>query len=258
MVMHEQTDGSEYPAPIFPIGNLDRLKGQLLPIVAHELRQPLTAILFALENAHDRTTDRLAAERLRDVARREAVHMSRIIDDVLDIYLDKQGRLKLHLEEADLASIVHDAIGTTEPFLSSRGHSLSVSLPPEPVCFLADCSRLHQVLTNLLSNAARYTDPRGHIYLCADATAESIIIRVRDSGQGIPPERIGTIFEPFQCLDESGKRKSQGLGIGLSLVKSLVDLHGGSVRAQSRGWGLGSEFIVELPWRTAGSYVRLS
>ena len=167
--------------------------------------------------------------------------MSRIIDDVLDVYFNVHGRLRLRLASVDLAAIIRAAITTTRPTFADRGHRISVSLPPEPVVFVADASRLQQIFTNLLTNAAKYTEPGGHICVTAGRWSEVVVIRVSDNGRGIDPELLPRIFDPFQQGEDGG------LGLGLALVKSLVELHGGGVAVRSEGPGMGSEFVVHLP-----------
>lgn len=249
MTTHEQTDRSNAlsPAPLARNGN--RLNDHLLPILAHELRQPLNAILFALEEAHYECNNESVAREARDLAKREALHMSRIIGDLMDVCRNAHGKLRLHLTRVDLAAIIHDAIASARPSLATRGHRLVVSIPPEPAYFVADASRLEQVLTNLLCNAAKYTDPAGRICLTAEASTDLVVIRVSDNGRGINANLLPRIFDTFQQGHDPKDigLGGLGLGLGLSLVKSLVELHGGSVAAHSCGTGTGSEFVVRLP-----------
>jgi signal transduction histidine kinase len=247
MILHQQTDPTDHPIGAAGVSDLEHTRAHQLAIIAHELRQPLTAILFAIEQARDVFGNPFAAHELREVARREAAYMSRIIDDVMDMYCGQHGQVRLHIETVALPIIVHDSIATVQPSLAARGHNISVFLPPDPVSLRADRARLHQVLINLLSNAAKYTGPGGQIYLSADVENDKLAIRVRDTGRGIPPELLPRIFQPFQGLGNSGSQKGEGLGIGLALTKSLVELHSGTIAAFSRGWGMGSEFVVQLP-----------
>ena len=184
--------------------------------------------------------------------------MARIINDVMDLSRDACGKLRLRMGAVDVSRIVADAIVTVRPSLASRRHSLSVALPAEPVSLLADSSRLHQVLTNLLNNAAKFTKPGGSICLTAETSADAVVIRVRDNGKGIGPDLLPRIFDPFQQGDDPGDSGREGLGLGLSLVKSLVELHGGSVAAYSQGSDLGSEFVVRLPARHSGARVAVA
>jgi signal transduction histidine kinase len=243
MTNHNQFEASNYRPIGPPFSNVELLRNQLLPIVAHELRQPLNAILFALE-PQNQFDDEITAEEAHELCRRSALSMSQIIDNVLNTYCDANGRLHLHLAPVDLASIVYNSIETTRSSIHSRGHRISVSLPADPVFFVADPLRLKQILTNLLTNSAKYTSPGGHIYLSADHSNEVVTIRVRDNGRGINPELLPHIFDPCRRQVES---RSGGLGLGLPLVKTLVELHRGNVVAQSSGLNMGSEFIINLP-----------
>jgi signal transduction histidine kinase len=230
-----------------------RVPHRLLPILAHELLQPLNAILLALDAVHQECDDASAVREAGAVAKHQALHMARIINDVMDISRDAYGKTRLRMESVDMTAIVADVIATVRPSLASRSHRLSVALPPEPVALLADSSRLHQVLTNLLNNAAKFTEPGGCICLTVEASGGFVIIRVRDNGRGISPDLLPCIFEPFQQGEDSVNcGRGRGVGLGLSIVRSLVELHGGSVAATSQGSGTGSEFVVRLPTRYTG------
>ena len=229
----------------------DRAPHRLLPILAHELVQPLNAILLALDEVHQECVDASAAREASTLAKRQALHMARIINNVMDFGRDAYGKLRLNMGLVDIITVMADAIATVRTSLAICGHNLAVTLPPEPVPLLADSSRLHQVLTNLLNNAAKFTEPGGCICLTAEASADVVIIRVRDNGRGISSELLPRIFEPFQQGDDPGDSRRGGLGLGLALVRSLVELHGGSVAAYSHGSGSGSEFVVRLPTRCA-------
>ena len=245
MTTHNQfeTSNCRQISPLF--GIIERLSNQLLPIIARELRRPLNAILFVLES-HNELDGEITALQARELCRREALNMSQIIDNVVNTYCDANRRLRLHLVPVDLASIVYSAIATALSNIHSRGHRISVSLPPDPVFFVADPVRLKQILTNLLNNSARYTKPGGHIYLSADSSTEAVTIRVRDSGRGISSELLPHIFDPCRRQVEA---RSDGLGLGLPLVKLLAELHEGNVVAQSKGLNMGSEFTINLPAR---------
>jgi signal transduction histidine kinase len=224
-----------------------RLQDHLAATLAHELRNPLTSILLDLHVLRHGGVDEGLAREARERAERQARHVARIIDDVLDVCRAGQDKLSLHTERVDLAAVVEDAVEIARPSLIGRDHRLTVSLPPKPVSVVADASRLVQVLTNLLTNAARYTDRGGEVFLAAAAADGVVVLRVRDNGMGIAPDLLPRIFELFEQGDGPGTREGGGLGIGLALVKSLVELHGGSVAAYSRGPGTGSEFVVRLP-----------
>jgi len=224
-----------------------RAPNKLLSIMAHELLQPLNAILLSLDEVEQGCDAASFAWEAGSIARHQALHMARIINDVMDISRDTCGKLRLRMGSVDMRSIVADAAATVRPRFVARRHRLSVALPSEPVRLLADSSRLHQVLTNLLNNAAKFTDPGGCIWVTAEASADAVVIQVRDNGRGITPDLLPRIFEPFQQGNDPGDTGCGGLGIGLFLVRSLVELHGGSVEAYSQGAGTGTEFVVRLP-----------
>jgi signal transduction histidine kinase len=214
-------------------------------IVAHELRDPLAAVLMALAAIPDDGDP--ATQRTCRMAEHQMQRVLRIIDDLFDLRAASLDRLSLHQEMVALATIVADATETTAHRLAARGHRLTVSLPNEPVLLFADSLRLEQVLTNLLGNAAKFTDPGGHIHLAAAVEAGEVVVRVRDNGRGISPAHLPRVFDLYQQVPGSASRGKRGLGIGLALVKALVELHGGSVAAFSDGPGAGSEFVVRLP-----------
>jgi signal transduction histidine kinase len=218
-----------------------------LATVAHELRSPLATILYALETMADRGEGDSVARQAREIAERQARRAARIIDDLFDVCAGSHGKLSLHKEVVDVAGVVAAAVETADHLLGRRGHRLTVSLPPRPLFVLADPLRLEQVLTNLMANAAKFTDPGGHIRLTAEVEAGYIVLRVRDDGLGIAPHVLPRVFDLFSQGSAFGGPRSCGLGIGLALVKSLVELHGGRVTAFSEGVGRGAEFVVQLP-----------
>jgi signal transduction histidine kinase len=217
-----------------------------LATLSHELRSPLATIFYALEVISGTDLDP-AASRACDVAERQARKITQLVEELLDASASSLGQLRICKEPVDLATIVSRAAETVGLLLAKRGRRLTVSLPPEPVTLYADPLRLEQVLTNLLANAAKFTDPGGHIRLTATEEAGHVEVRVRDDGRGIAPELLPRVFHLFQRGLHSGEQASDGLGIGLALVKSLVGLHGGSVTASSDGPGTGAEFVVRLP-----------
>jgi two-component system CheB/CheR fusion protein len=178
---------------------------------------------------------------------RQAKHLTRLVDDLLDVSRITKGKVTLHKERVELHAVVSHAVETARPLMDSRKHQLLVSLPAESVWLEADPARLTQVLANLLNNAAKYTEPGGHVQLSAEREGAEVILRARDTGIGILPEMLTRIFEPFVQGDRSIDRAQGGLGIGLTLAKTLVEMHGGKVEAHSPGVGKGSEFVVRLP-----------
>jgi signal transduction histidine kinase len=231
---------------------------QWMATLAHELRNPLNAIVMALDMLRPICADEPSAREARDVAQHGSLHMARIIDDVLDLCRGTRGKLCLNLERVDLAQVVARAIETSRPLLAAGNHRLTVSLPPEPATLEADASRLQQILTNLLTNAAKYTNPGGQISLIVHSVAGALMFRIRDNGIGIAPDVLPSIFDLYRQGAGAQSPQQGGLGIGLALVKSLVELHGGSVAAYSDGVNAGSEFVVRLPVAQSVQLPRLS
>ncbi len=229
------------------LADADRRKDEFLAMLAHELRNPLAPIRNALEVIRLSDADTPGVDRACEMADRQVGHMARLIDDLLDVSRITRGKIQLREEPVDLSSAIADAVETTRPLLDSLGHRLTVSTPPGPIRLIGDSTRLEQVLANLLNNAAKYTEPGGRIELSAEAQGEEVAIRVRDDGVGIAPEMLPRVFDLFAQADRSLARAQGGLGIGLTLVRSLVEMHGGRVSARSEGLGLGSEFLVRLP-----------
>ena len=225
----------------------DRRKDEFLALLAHELRNPLAPIRYAL--AANRKADRTPRQRqwADEIMERQVTHMSRLLDDLLDISRITRGTLELKKAPAELTSVLSTAIETARPLLDSRHHTLSLDFPREAVRLQADAVRLAQVFSNLLINAAKYTDPHGSIYLSARRLSEEIVVSVRDNGIGISPQMMPRLFTMFAQADGAQGRTEGGLGVGLALVRGIVALHGGTVRAHSQGPGCGSEFSVTLP-----------
>jgi two-component system CheB/CheR fusion protein len=225
-----------------------RRKDHFLAILAHELRNPLAPLRNALEILRQPAAREPARAWAKDAMDRQLRQMGRLIDDLLDVSRINQGKIELRRERVDLSAVVSRAAESARPFLCERRHELAVSLPTAPVWLDADPLRLEQVAVNLLNNAAKYTEPGGHVRVSAEREGGEAVLRVRDTGVGIPPEMLERIFEMFAQVDRSlGCSHQWGLGIGLTLVRRLVELHGGSVRAYSAGTGRGSEFVVRLP-----------
>lgn len=225
----------------------DRRKDEFLATLAHELRNPLAPIRNSLQILKMPRVDTETVERSRDMMERQVHHLVRLVDDLLDVSRVMRGKIELRLEQVELASVVARAVETVQPLVESRGHDLSVRLPPESLPLKADPVRLAQVVGNLLTNATKYTEPGGRIWLTAERDRDTAVLRVRDSGIGIAPYMLARIFELFVQVDHAATRSQGGLGIGLTLVKNLVEMHNGTVEARSGGLGKGSEFIVRLP-----------
>ncbi len=228
------------------LAEADVRKDEFLAMLAHELRNPMAAIsnavqLAALGGAHDQI------EWCMDVINRQVKHLARLIDDLLDVARVTQGKIRLRKERLDVAQILRSAVESARPLIESRQHKLSVAIVPDTLPAEADPVRLEQIVTNLLTNAAKYTQNGGAIFLSAGREDESIVITVRDTGMGIPPDQISQMFELFAQGDRSLARSEGGLGIGLTLARSLAELHGGRLTAKSDGLGAGSEFVVRLP-----------
>ena len=227
----------------------DRRKDEFLATLAHELRNPLAPIRqAALIYKAPAATD--AQKRWSsDVITRQVQHMSLLLEDLLDISRITRGTLELRTQVVDLAEIVQAAVETARPLIDAKRHDFRTELPSEPVHFVADPLRLAQVLSNLLTNAAKYTDPGGMLRMRASCSGEVVTISVVDNGIGLPADAISSVFEMFSQVASSRDHSEGGLGIGLSLTKGLMELHGGEIEARSAGVGHGSEFIVRLPIR---------
>ena len=178
---------------------------------------------------------------------RQVAHLTRLVDDLLDVSRVMRGKIELRRERVELATIVARTVETVQPLVDAQGHELSVRMPSDSLLLDADPVRLAQVVGNLLTNAAKYTDPGGHVTLTVEALGTQAVIRVRDTGIGIAPDMVPKVFDLFVQVETAADRTQGGLGIGLTLVKRLVELHGGTVEARSDGSGRGSEFVVRLP-----------
>ncbi len=226
----------------------DRRKDQFLAMLAHELRNPLAPIRNAVELMRQVETFDPTFQPSREMVERQVKHLARLVDDLLDVSRISQGSIRLRKEVVDLGTVVQRAVEGSRPLIESRAHTISVRVPPEPVRLEADSTRLEQVIANLLNNAAKYTMPGGHLSVTAEREGEEAVVRVRDTGIGIPPDVLDRVFEPFvQQSNGSLARTDGGLGVGLTLVRSLVEMHGGRVEAFSPGLGQGSELVVRLP-----------
>ncbi len=225
----------------------DQRKDEFLATLAHELRNPLAPIRNALEILRLAGDDPAKAKAARQMMERQVVQMVRLVDDLLDVSRITTGKLTVRKSVLDLQSVLRDAVEIVKPFIDARKHRFEIDLPAEPIAIEGDRTRLAQVFSNLLNNAAKYSDPEGEITLSAAREGRDAVVRVRDKGIGLAPESLVSIFDMFMQVDRSLERSQAGLGVGLTLAKRLVELHGGSIEVVSDGVGKGSEFVVRLP-----------
>jgi len=227
----------------------DRHKDEFLAVLAHELRNPLAPIRNAVEIMRRSALPDPQLNWSRDVIERQVKHLTRLVDDLLDVSRITRGNINLSREPVAVTTIVARAIETIQPLIAEQRHDLAVEVVDEGMEVEGDLTRLTQVLGNLLNNAAKYTDPGGRITVVARRKGTDVEIRVRDTGIGIPTELLPRLFQLFTQVDGAAHRAQGGLGIGLALVRQLVQMHGGSVTAYSEGSGRGSEFLIQLPLR---------
>jgi signal transduction histidine kinase/CheY-like chemotaxis protein len=225
----------------------DERKDRFLAILSHELRNPLNPIRSAVAVLRHTNSDAEQAVIARDVIDRQVRHMARLLDDLLDISRITQNRVSLDRVPMDVGTAVNAALEVTRPMIDTARQKVTVSLPEVPLVVNADPTRLAQVVSNLLNNASKYTDAKGEISIVVEREGDEAVIRVRDSGAGIEARHLADIFELFSRVESQRNQSVGGLGIGLALVKSLVEMHGGSVSVMSAGIGRGSEFVVRLP-----------
>jgi signal transduction histidine kinase/ActR/RegA family two-component response regulator len=225
----------------------DRLKDEFLAMLGHELRNPLAPILHALKILGGSDVSPSVSAQMLQVMDRQVTHLVRLVDDLLDVSRILRGRIELRVERSDLASILSRAIESTRPVVDAQRHHLTIELPDRPIEIEGDVVRLAQVFANLLNNAAKYTDPGGHLALTLRLIGGEAVVRVLDDGVGMSTDVLPHVFDLFHQAQRSLDRAQGGLGLGLTLVRRLVVMHGGSVEARSEGPGRGSEFIVRLP-----------
>jgi CheY-like chemotaxis protein len=225
----------------------DRRKNEFLAMLAHELRNPLAPIRHAVHIMRGEAVPATTLNWARDVISRQADHMARLIDDLLDVSRIVQGKVVVKLEWLELAPLIERSLESSTPRSAARSQQLCVELPPEAVVLRGDAVRLSQVLSNLINNAAKFSAPDTRISVSAGYSHGEVRITVRDEGAGIDPAFLPHIFDLFAQADQSLDRSQGGLGIGLTLVKHLVELHGGRVEARSDGPGRGTEMAVYLP-----------
>jgi signal transduction histidine kinase len=225
----------------------DRHKDEFLAMLAHELRNPLAPILNAVQLMRMKPLRDPQLVWSRDVIERQLAHLTRLVDDLLDVSRITRGKINLTREPVEIAGLVARAVETVQPLIVERGHQFTIEMPDEPIRVYGDPLRLTQALGNVLANAAKYTERAGRITLIARRSDDVLEIRVRDTGIGIPSALLPMIFDMFTQLRNDSGRSQSGLGIGLALVRKLLEMHGGTVTASSEGDGLGSEFLIRLP-----------
>jgi signal transduction histidine kinase len=224
----------------------DRRKDEFLATLAHELRNPLAPLRHGVDIIRRRPGGDDTAN-IHDMMDRQLGHLVRLIDDLLDVARVTQGKIALRKEKIQIADIVRAAVEASQPLIDSAGHSLTLEMPSDPVWLDADLTRLAQVLSNLLNNAAKYTEAGGKIELAVRTEGDDVIVTISDNGIGIAPEMQVNVFQLFAQVDSRLDRAQGGLGVGLALVKQLVTMHGGTVRAESEGIGKGSVFTIRVP-----------
>lgn len=243
----EQRENVERRRAESELRDADKRKDEFLAMLAHELRNPLAPIRNSMHILRMAGTDSGTAERIFEMLERQIGHMVRLVDDLMEVSRITRGQMELRKEQVELASIVRSAVETSRPMIEAACQPLAISLPADPIMLYVDPFRLSQVLVNLLNNASKYSDKGDQIWLTARCEETHVVFSVRDSGLGIPSTMLQKIFSLFTQVDSSLGRAQGGLGIGLTLVRSLIEAHGGSVEACSDGPGKGSEFIIRIP-----------
>ena len=241
------TDISDIKQMEEALRDADRRKDEFLAMLAHELRNPLAPLRSSLQILKLPHVDTATVQETRDMMERQVDHLVRLVDDLLDVSRVMRGKIDLRREPVELATVLARAVETVQPLIETKGHRLEISLPPESLLLDADPIRLTQILSNLITNAAKYTEANGHLWLIGSREEDQAVLRVRDNGIGIAPYMLPHVFELFVQVDQAASRSQGGLGVGLTLTKNLVEMHGGSVTAHSLGLGEGSEFVIRLP-----------
>jgi PAS domain S-box-containing protein len=255
-VVHDLTDGQAREAESKRADDLaeaNRGKEEFMAMLSHELRNPLSPILNALGILERMRTDDPVIQQAGGIISRQVKQMVRLVDDLLDISRITKGKLRITKERVELRAIMNNAADSARPLLAARRHEFSLSLPTEPLWVEGDPGRLEQIAVNLLSNAAKYTDTGGLVRMTVVREGDDAVVRVLDNGVGIPPDMLPRIFDLFTQVEVSLSRSHGGLGIGLALVRTLAEMHGGRVTVVSGGLGKGSEFAVKLPILVGGA-----
>ena len=225
----------------------DQRKNEFLATLSHELRNPLAPMRTAIHALHLSGLWPPGAQKMREMLERQLAHLTHLVDDLLDVARITQGKIHLRKETTDLVTEINDAVETCRPIIDQAGHKLVISVLAQPLMMIGDRVRLQQIFENLIINAGKYTEPGGRIEVNLERVEQYAVLRVQDNGVGIAPKAMSRIWDMFSQVDESADRTRHGLGIGLSLVKKLVQLHGGEIQAFSEGLGKGSEFVVRMP-----------
>ncbi len=225
----------------------DRRKDEFLATLAHELRNPLAPIRTGLDILRLRSGDAQATQRATDIMERQLRQMVRLVDDLLDVSRINTGKFAIKMGRVELKAVVNDALEVVRSYIELHGHELHIDLPDRPVFLHGDATRLAQILSNLLNNAAKYTNRGGRVNLAARVEDKTLVLVVSDNGIGIAPDMLNSVFDMFVQVDSTLERTNAGLGVGLSLARRLVELHGGTIEARSAGLSRGSEFSVRLP-----------
>jgi CheY-like chemotaxis protein len=249
-ITHRKRLEQELQRRVQEMAEADRRKDEFLALLAHELRNPLAPIRNGVEVMRVVGLSDPQLRDVREMMERQVNHISRLVDDLLDVSRVTRGKVRCQKEPTELAAVMAHAVETCRPFIAQRRQELVLSLPEEPLRMNADLVRLAQVFANLLNNAAKYSKEGSRITFAASREGDQAVVRVRDQGIGIAPEMLPRIFDLFAQADVSLGRSDGGLGIGLTLVRSLVTLHDGVVQAFSDGLGKGAEFVVRLPLLT--------
>ena len=238
---------AQHEADAEALREADRRKNEFLAMLAHELRNPLAPIRNGLQIIRLAGADPGVVTQAREMMQRQVAHLTRIVDDLLDVSRITRGKVQLRLERTDLGEVAQRAAEANAALIESRRHQLTTRRPPHPVWAMADPTRMAQALGNLLNNAAKYTDPGGEIALELEQQPPEAVFRVRDNGVGLAPDMLDKVFDLFVQAERSIDRSQGGLGIGLTLVRSLAEMHGGTAEAHSEGPGKGSEFVIRVP-----------
>jgi signal transduction histidine kinase/ActR/RegA family two-component response regulator len=225
----------------------DRRKDEFLATLAHELRNPLAPIRTGLDILRLRSGDAQSTQRATDIMERQLRQMVRLVDDLLDVSRINTGKFAIKMGRVELKAVVNDALEVVRSYIELHGHELVIDLPDRPVFLHGDATRLAQILSNLLNNAAKYTNRGGRVTLSARVEDRTLVLVVSDNGIGLAPDMLNNVFEMFVQVDSTLERTNAGLGVGLSLARRLVELHGGTIDAHSAGLGHGSSFSVRLP-----------